>query len=118
MARRKTRANKPKDAVYDPVSTALGMTDVLERVLTFVEKPADVVKSALVSKAFRKVCNSTALWKARAAHHKPVSQHTVVRHRRVFYYATVESLNPIWLNLRVGKALTRMLVRSSVDVPL
>ena len=57
MARRKTRAKKPKDAVYDPVSTALGMTDVLERVLTFVEKPADVVKSALVSKAFRKVCN-------------------------------------------------------------
>lgn len=112
MARRKTRAKKPKDAVYDPVSTALGMTDVLERVLTFVEKPADVVKSALVSKAFRKVCNSTALWKARAAHHKPVCHHTVVRHR------TVESLNPIWLNLRVGKALTRMLVRSSVDVPL
>lgn len=112
MARRKTRAKKPKDAVYDPVSTALGMTDVLERVLTFVEKPADVVKSALVSKAFRKVCNSTALWKARAAHHKPVSHHTVVRHR------TVEYRNPIWLNLRVGKALTRMLVRSSVDVPL
>jgi hypothetical protein len=116
MARRKTRAKKPKDAVYDPVSTALGMTDVLERVLTFVEKPADVVKSALVSKAFRKVCNSTALWKARAAHHKPVSQHTVVRRRTVEYRGI--SCNPIWLNLRVGKALTRMLVRSSVDVPL